>query len=207
MSIECIFRGVRWLVFVFFFFHASARETWADVTGYRRSREGKVAHGLLVHVTASRVLGHTRVTRLPDSPVATDMCNICVNTREYRLHDTVRNELSPSPLSWRPLESPKSCGLREGTRSRRRSCKKKAGEWTGKFNKRLTPVEILTAKKKWGKKRAISLLHADTSRMFSCTPNTHLQFMALMFSEVRSEVLPWEIVYCCTYMLTDNIRS
>lgn len=118
-----------------------------------------------------------------------------------------RNELSPSPLSWRPFKTPKSWRV-VYARSRRRSCKKKpAGEWTGKFNKRLAPVEILTAKKNRGKKRAISLLHADTSRMFSCTPNTHLQFMALVFSEVRSEVLPWEIVYCCMYMYWQTIYA
>lgn len=73
-----------------FFFHASARETWADVTGCGlRSRGGKVAHGLLVHVIASRVLGHTCDWRLPDSAEYRPSLPICATYVWIHTHASI----------------------------------------------------------------------------------------------------------------------
>lgn len=213
MSIEYMLHEIGWLVFGFFF-HVSTWETWADVAGCGlRSREGKVAHGLLVHVSASRVWDTHVWCGLPDlaecRPFATDVYNmhVCVHTRTrvIGLHDAARNELSPLPLSWRLFESPKSCGVRRVVYARARDREEAreevagAGERTGKFCKRLAP-KFWPRKRKEGRNE-LSVSSTPTPR--ECFP-VHLQFMTLMFSEVRSEVLPWEIVYCCT--LADNTQ-
>jgi len=178
-----IFNTFRWLVFIFV--HASIRETWANVTGCGlRSREGKVAHGLLVYVNASRVLGRTRVWcgyRIQRSvAVLLTLLLTCTTltwaTHKYASvgrHDIVRNELSLLPLSWRPSGLPKS---REVWFMREHEIEKAQlqEEASWRMDRKVlwtTHAEKETEEKKWS-----NLLHVDASQMFSCMcSNTHLQ--------------------------------
>lgn len=193
VNIECFFVANQ-VTRYSFFFHVLIWETWADVTGCGlRSREGKVAHGLLA--SASRVWDtHVRCGYRIQRSVAHcywHMQHTCERTRTHVsigfLH-SLRAFLNRRNLA--------VCGLCESTRSRKPSCKKEpTGKWTGKFYKRLARN---SDREKETRK--------EMSYQSPCLPVLWhtCKFMTLMFAEVCSEVLPWKIIYCLRWQI---IRS